>query len=405
MKSSLWLLLICRGVLSAGFSISFPFMAIYLNREREVSMSHVGGLLSLMLCVTAIGHTLGGELSDLLGRKKVIEISLVARVLSAAALSLAVAWRWPVAAIAGLIAFSSLFVGFLDPGIRSWIAERVPAAERIRAFGQLRVAVNAGWAVGPMVGGFLAEGSYPILFAATSLVCALCLAVLHCSLEDPGPARSSERLSLRLMLSAVGDRQFLEFCLYSCLAGTVLIQLIASLSVHSIRFAGLREAEVGLLFSLNGLLVIAFQNLVSSRLSRLRITVAMALGSLFYAVGFTAVGFAGGFAAMVAAVTVITMGELAVMPGLHTLTANLAPERFRGRYMGLQGLAFEAGAAMGPLLGGLGLQYVSPRWSAGPWVCVGMLSTLVGVGFYRLGRRLAPHADGAASLAMTGGSS
>src|SRR6185295_4728259 len=96
----------------------------------------------------------------------------------------------------------------------------------------------------------------------------------------------------------------------------------------------LTESKVGLLFSINGTIVVASQYFVSRYLSRCRITTALGGGSLVYALGYGSMGFAGAFAAMAGSMGIISLGEVAVSPGLQALAANMAPEDLKGRYLG-----------------------------------------------------------------------
>lgn len=140
--------------------------------------------------------------------------------------------------------------------------------------------------------------------------------------------------------------------------------------------------------------VVLTQTPVSERARRMRLTSSLAAGCLLYSAGYGWVGFAEGFASLAAAVVLVTLGEVMVSPALQTMAANLAPEEMRGRYLGFQSLALQLGAAFGPLLGGLGLQVLSPRWSAAPWLAVAAVGAAAAFGFRSFGLRLGPAEDG-----------
>jgi len=355
-------------------------------------MGLVGLALSLTMLSTAFSQGFGGELSDLWGSKRVMELALALRSLTAAGMGLAMGLG-PTWLLVGLGVLSSFLGAFFEPAIRSWVAEEYPAHQRASAYGSLRVAMNLGWAVGPALGGLLAERSYPLMFAGTAVVCALCLGALRWGLEDDGPAREAP-FSLRGVMSAAGDARLLEFCACGLLLAVVMSQLVVSLSVHSVRFAALSEREVGLLFGLNGLVVILTQRWITGLMRRLRLSLVLACGSLLYALGYGWVGWARGFPLMASAVVVVSLGEVVAAPGLQALAVNLAPARLKGRYLGFQGLTSQAGSALGPLLGGLALQHLSPRWPGAPWLLVAATGAVAGLGFYRLGRRLSPQEEG-----------
>ncbi|MDD5656418.1 MAG: MFS transporter [Elusimicrobia bacterium] len=390
----LWALLVCQCVLVSGLALSYPFFALYLHRQRGLPMGLVGAALFAMLSATAVGQALGGELSDILGSKRVMEASVGARGLVVVLMSWAMAGG---AAAGGLILLHVLggFCGsFYDSAVRAWIAASCSERERLAAYGKLRVAVNLGWAVGPALGGLMAERSYPMLFAVSGAACLVCLAMVRWLVSSAAAARPESRFSWREAAGVAADRRFMRFCLFAGLIGAVMAQLVVSLSVHCVRYAGLSEARVGLLFTLNGVLVVLLQAPATQAARRLRLSAVLAAGCLFYAAGYGWVGFAGSFAALAAAVAVVTLGEITVSPGLHTMAVNLAPEKLRGRYLGFQGLSWQLGAAFGPLLGGLALQYLSPVWSAAPWLAVSLLAAAASWGFRDFGRRLNPREDG-----------
>ena len=167
-----------------------------------------------------------------------------------------------------------------------------------------------------------------------------------------------------------------------------MAQMVAPLSVFAVSYAGLSEAQVGLLFSVNGFIVVAVQSAVSKYFSRHRLTTALAAGAGLYALGYGAVGCLYGFASLAAAMVVVSFGEVMVSPGIQALGVNLAPRGRTGRYAGVSGFALTVGHAGGPLLGGLGIEHLAPTRPYLPWLLVGLLSCLAGLGFFSLRKRL-----------------
>ena len=77
--SGFWLLVAAEGILVAGYAISFPFLAVYLNTRRGVPMAWVGVFLSVSMLVASAAQFIGGEVSDAIGRRKVMVFSLALR--------------------------------------------------------------------------------------------------------------------------------------------------------------------------------------------------------------------------------------------------------------------------------------------------------------------------------------
>lgn len=387
-------LLLCQGVLVAGLALSFPFMTLYLNQRRGLAMGAAGLSVSLAMFAAAGASGLGGELSDLWGCKRVMAGSLAGRVVLTALMAWGIASSWSVPAIVTLLVAAGFVGNFYDPAVRAWIAQEHPAADRVRAYGLLRVATNAAWAVGPAVGGLMAATSYALMFGVTSALCLACLCLLLWVVPAAPAARVGEGFEWSSIPKVARDARYLELCLLSIGIAVVMAQLVAPFSVHAVAHGGLTESQVGLLFGLNGALVVALQHSVSAWIVKRTLTGAMALGCLLYAAGYSWAGFARGGLAFVGVMTVVTLGEIVVAPSLQALAANLAPDRLRGRYIGFQALMQQLGMAMGPVLGGLGLEHLAGRWVPAPWLAVGGVALLSGWGFRRLGRLLGPAEQG-----------
>lgn len=388
---ALWALLGTQALLTAGLALSYPFFALYLHRDRGLGTGWVGFWLCVMMLCGAVGTALAGDQSDARGPKAVMSFALFGRALLIGGMAAAVWCRAPISMIIALH-IAGGFVGyFFDPAIRSWIASSVEPAQRVALYGRQRVAVNLGWAVGPALGGLLAAKSYALTFGVTSIVCLACGTLALRGLPDE-PARTSEGASLSGALSAARDPRFLEYCAWCVVLAAVMAQLVAPLSLHAVDYVSLSERQVGALFALNGVIVILGVLPASDVAAKL--TSALGVGCLLYAAGYVAVGFSRGFWALAASVAVVTLGEIVVSPRLPALAANLAPKGRVGRYMGFQGLCFQTGSALGPLLGGAGLEHLSPRWTPAPWLVVGALGAAAAAGFSRLGRFLTHSEEG-----------
>ena len=393
-RTALRALLLCQAVLVAGLTLSFPYMTLYLHERRGLPMTLVGCAIALALVSTACGQALGGELSDLLGCKKVMGLAVAGRGAAAAGLAVAAYGDWPVPAVVALHCSAAFIGNFYDPSVRAWIAHEHPASDRVRAYGMLRVAANAAWAIGPAVGGLLAGYSYPLMFAVTSASCGFAGLLLYATVPA-APAARADGFSWLAVLKAAEDKRYLRFCGLTMLLSCAMGQLVSPLSVHAREHAGLSERAIGLLFTLNGVGVVLLQRRAARWISDgRRLTTAAALGALFYAAGWAVIGFSSVWAALAAGILIITLGEVVISPSLTTLAANLAPEDRRGRYLGFQGLSYQLGHAIAPVLGGWGLDRFSGGMAPVPWLAAGALAGAASFGFSRLGRRLTAREQG-----------
>ena len=78
----------------------------------------------------------------------------------------------------------------------------------------------------------------------------------------------------------------------------------------------------------------------------------MALGLVLYGAGVGSVFMATEFPHFLLSMSILSIGEMVAMPIANTVTADMAPEDLRGRYMGILGITWSAGFGIGPSLGG-----------------------------------------------------
>jgi MFS family permease len=169
-------------------SFIFVFLTLYLI-EQGYSTTEAGlGLTGYGL--GGLGAALaGGLLADRIGRRNAIVLSMTGS--GAAMLAL---WQADsLEAILPLVIAAGFFAELYRPASGALIADLVPAGRRVPAYAAYRLAINAGFAAGPAVGGLLAEDSFAWLFigdAASSLAfAAIALVALP---TGPRSARAQE---------------------------------------------------------------------------------------------------------------------------------------------------------------------------------------------------------------------
>ena len=79
---SIIIIAVANGLISFGYSLSIPFLTLYLTTQKQVPAGVVGIMLALAMVTTAIASAISGEVCDAFGRKKVMVVSLALRALS-----------------------------------------------------------------------------------------------------------------------------------------------------------------------------------------------------------------------------------------------------------------------------------------------------------------------------------
>ena len=322
-----------------------PFLAIYMTRSGFTA-AQAGLAVSAYVGGHIIASMLGGHLADTFGRRNTIALSMFASTVTMLALSQARTLPW-IIALAFLV---GLAAELYRPAAAALLGDLVPPERRIAAFGMYRFAINLGFAAGPATAGFLADRSFFYVFAgdaATSLVYGLValLFLPHGLRSQQSDERPAEGLRV-----ALRDRAFLYFLAATLCLTFIDFQLHSTIPLHiaSLNFS---PSTYGMLLSINGLLIVLFELALTAWTQNKPARPLIALGYALNGIGIALMGFATSTPALVATVVVWTLGEMLHAPVAGAYVSALAPERYRGRYMGLWHSTFSVGMLLGPLIG------------------------------------------------------
>jgi MFS family permease len=340
-----------------GNGAANPFMILYLHNVRDIALP-IAGLASATSASTALVASLvSGSFADRVGPRTTMIAGLL---LSAAGFAsyplIDVAWHaFPAALLTGA------GVGTWLTGQSALLAAVTPPEFRAIAFAQQRVAANIGLGLGGFIGGVIVTTGEPSTFtvlfllnAATFLIYIAFLVRLpsgaprRATGERPGGYRDVLR-----------DPAFMRFALANFLWVAAAVALLNSLvPVFARNEGGIDETAIGLLFLLNSLTIIAFQIPTARIQEGRRRARGLALMSVLFAFAWLTLGLSGvllspraAFAGFAVAILVLSLGECLYDSIQGPLTAELAGERLRGRYMAVNGFSWQLGFILGPAVG------------------------------------------------------
>ncbi len=383
----LWVLAAGLFVSSLGFSVSVPFIAVYFHSQLGLSLSQIGLFFGSMAVIRAFFQISGGELSDYVERRVLLIYSQIFRAGVFLIIALGIHNHWGFWAIGICFLVSSIFGSFFQPIANAMVADILPAGSQLEGYAVARSAGNLGWALGPAIGGFLAERSYGLLFAISGVITLISAVVFWLFLTIPKGAVRKEPFALSDLISTKNDPNLATHCILAFFLYLVVAQLIAPFSVYTVETAKISQNQLGFLYLLNGLMIVFLQVPITRLLSKYRLTRQMAFGAFLYAIGYGMVGLHNGFYYFAAAIAVVTFGEIFISPPSLALTSGLAPAGKMGRYMGIFGFFLTAGWSLGPVYGGAILDHFAEN-PAMAWTVISSLAALSGIGYLLFTRKL-----------------
>lgn len=377
-----------RGANTMGLSLVLAFMGLYLVTERGVSGLHYGLIYFTANMCQALTSTWAGQLSDRIGRRRLMVSTLVARALVIASLGALVLVHAPVPILAVVIIVSASLRGGFEPVASAVVADVATAPDRVAAFGLQRIGINVGWAVGPALGGLLASViDYGLVFFC-AVIPLFVSAVVTARIEEPPRALAqpaAPAISLRAALADAASRgELLLLLLCALVFSTVHVQLFATLGLYAKSEIGLDESHIGLLYTVNGVLVILLQVPAIAIIRRLTPDRALVTGCLIYSTAFLWIGAADGVGLLQLAVVTATIGEVILTPAQESTVAELSDPTRLGRAFGLYGTMQMIGVAFAPLLGGVIYDHLRHQPMA-MWGTLAGLAFLLALAYARFG--------------------
>jgi MFS family permease len=386
-NKELWVLSFGWFVSALGFGISIPFISIYFHSRLGLTITQIGLFFGFMAVVRSVFQAIGGEISDHIDRRHILIFSQLFRAVAFILLAIAIYQQWGFLAISIFLLINSIFGAVFQPTANALVSDILPAAKRLDGYALTRSAGNLGWAFGPAIGGFLAGYNYGLLFIISSAITFLSCLIFWIFLKIPQTAIAPDKFQFRDIFAIKADPYLARHCFLAFLLYLVVSQLIAPFSVYAVEMVHITEYQLGLLYTLNGITVVALQMPVTGLLSKHRLSIQLALGAFFYAIGYGMMGFGSKFEHFVVIILIVTLGEILMSPPALALTSKLAPAGRMGRYMGIFGFFITSGWSLGPLYGGLILDHFSSRHVLA-WMVISSMALLSGIGYMLFSKKL-----------------
>lgn len=360
-----WVL--CAGTFINRFgAFVVTFLALYLRKEGY-SPGESGAAIGAFGAGGLIAGALGGYLADRIGRRNTILAATTGGAVSVLLLYYAQGLPWTIA----FSAITGIFHAMYHPASNALLADIVPLHLRVRGYAGMRFAVNAGFAFGMAAAGLIARYSYFWLFAGDAAT-TLAFGVIAWFWLPHGRRTKKEKAGWRPAIESIlGNRRFIAVVAATFAIAIVFWQVSTTYGLQVVD-AGYTTTVFGFLMSLNGLMIILFELPLTSFTHRRRPRRVMAVGYVVLGCGLAMNAFSNSLAILVVSMVIFTFGEMISLPVASAYIARIAPDEMRGRYMGVQGIAWTGATAVGPVLG-LKLYTVNP---ALVWLSCGALGIL-----------------------------
>jgi DHA1 family tetracycline resistance protein-like MFS transporter len=335
----------------AGFGVVIPLLPFYAKSFGAPAWQ-VFVLFSAYSVGNFFAEPLWGRLSDRIGRRPVLMITIAANGLTY--LMLAFAPNIAVAMVIRLV--SGLMAGNIST-IQGYVADVTPPERRAGRLGMMGAAFSLGFVTGPTLGGLLAHpeagtaGFRPPLYLAFALCVLAFIGVARFVRETRHVhADAPQRSRMEGLREAFANPVIWRVISVSLISVGGFAGMEASFGLWSNAKFGWGPKEIGLCFMAIGIVGAVGQSMLAGRAARrFGETVVLMAGLVLIGLGFAVQPFVVSWPLCVAGMITVVIGQSLTFPNIGAVISRASPPQRQGEMMGLNMAAMALARIIGPL--------------------------------------------------------
>jgi DHA1 family tetracycline resistance protein-like MFS transporter len=367
-----------------GFGIVLPLLPGFAA-EHQAQEWQIGLLMATYSLMQFVFSPIWGRLSDRIGRRPVLLVSITGSALSYTIFAFAPSLA--------LLFVSRIVAGIMAANIataQAYVADVTTPENRVRGMGMIGAAFGLGFILGPALAGFLShwaegQGLKPQLVVGLAAAGFSFLDLLFAA------ARLPESLTPELRARARAPQGTRLERMAAALRSPALGSLIAVFFLSTVAWSQLEPtlvllirrppfefdaAKIGYLFAYVGIISALVQGGFAGRMARKSGEARLILtGTLCLALALAAVPMVASVGGLYAVLGFLALGQAMNLPGLQSLISRSAAADQQGATLGVtQGFSSLA-RVVGPALGGFlyGIHHAYPFWSGAAMMVVAFL--------------------------------
>jgi multidrug resistance protein len=341
-----------------GFGILLPVLPRFAA-DAGASPTTAGVLVASFSVAQLLFAPVWGRVSDRVGRKPVLIVSLIGTAIGSLLTGLAGSALW------------LLFVGRIVDGAsgasvsvaQASVTDLAAPDQRARLLGLLGAAFGAGFALGPAIGGIAALADHRLPFFLAAVIAGVnALAAVRRLPETRHTRTRSGVVQYDMSQSATPEPRAgglvpLIACAFVAVVAFSAFEATFSLLAEN-RFGLTESATYGVFFVIGIAIVFVQGGLIHPIVAALGETRTIRTGLACNAVGLAFVALDGGWATLTPGLALLVIGQGMVTPTLASAVAGRARHERRGAVLGMQQSAGGLARVVGPAAGGALFQHV-----------------------------------------------
>jgi MFS family permease len=366
-----------------GFGIIIPILPLYAERHGATPVE-VGLLLASYSAMQFVFAPVLGSLSDRVGRKPVLAVSLYGT--AVASFALGAASLWPGAL--WLIFLARIVDGITGANIataQAYVADVTTPEKRAKGLGLIGMAFGLGFVLGPAIGGLLAAVDVALPFYAVGTLAAVNATLMLVRLPEPErhiAFATEARTRFGRLTAALRDARTRLLLVVILLATTAFAAMEATLALLLKDRFEFDASHTAWAFAYVGVVMAVVQGgLVARLVDRVGERPLVVFGTALLASALLLLGLPlpASLTLVLGALGLLALGSGLQTPATSALVSRLTPASQQGAALGISQSMSAIGRIAGPLLGGALYQF---GWGLPYYVGAAVMATALVIAIY-----------------------
>lgn len=349
-KIALTLLMFIMFITMSGIGLIIPIMPAYL-KSFNAGGQVLGFIIAIIAFAQFIFSPLAGNLSDKMGRKKLIIFGLLLNGAAQIGFGLSTQlfelflWRF----------LTGIGAAFIMPPVMAYAADITTNEERGKAMGLIGAAISFGFMIGPGIGGALSniDLHFPFFVAGSATIITALLSLLFLPPTKPVPNlahKSSNNIFKELIRSTKTPYFVMLIVVFVFSFGISNFQ--ATLSMFLTNKFTYTPNDIAIIMTVGGFAGVIIQGVLLGRLFKRFGELKIVLWSLMIAaISFIGMIFVSGYFLILLVATIFQIATTLIRPAINTLVSKSAGDE-QGFAAGMNTSYMSLGNVIGPAIAG-----------------------------------------------------
>lgn len=358
-KASLSVIFVTIFIDLMGFGILIPILPTFASKELGITDFQIGIVIAIYSFVQFLFNPVFGKISDRIGRRPIILISLLLTATSYIIFSFSHTFL--------LLLLSRLLAGFGGSNIgaaQAYIADITTKEDRSKGMGLIGAAFGLGFVFGPIVGGVLAKYGYDIAgFGAAGFSFIAFLFAFFLLPESNVNRSQSKKFEIKLF-----DIKFSKRIFSMPVVGTMIMMffiivfsmanIYGTFSLIGYKVYSFSDQQIGYLLGISGLVGAAIQGGGIRVLSKkFNDRTLILIGTILMTIGLGLIPYGNNFLGVALIISVLGSGTGLLQPTILSMISKFSPDKEQGAILGLNTSMSALARVLGPLWGGFSYQF------------------------------------------------